>query len=433
MIAPLLTRRLSDLAAAIRRRDISSETLTGACLERIAERDGALHAWAHMDEEAALATARALDAQEPVGPLHGIPIGIKDITDVAGMPTSCGSPIYKDAIAHTDAPSVALLRKAGAVIVGKTVTVEFAGSQPSPTVHPIDDAHTPGGSSSGSAVAVADRHVPAATGTQTGGSIIRPAAYCGVVGFKPSFGAIPFAGSKCASWSLDTFGVLTRTSEDARLLLSALQDEQPSNAGDKAIRPRRIGILAPDLHRPSPDQALAMGKVSASLADSGVDIEVLPLPFEGDEALAARQTICRYEMVRSFAHELRTAPSLLSDHMRADLEEGRRISQGTYIKALRFAETARRRAGALMNSVDAVLTHATEGEAPRGLASTGPSTFQSMWTLLYFPCVSMPVAKGTRGLPISVQLVGSLHNDARLLSHTAWLEATLISANRQYA
>lgn len=431
MPTPLYARSIKDLTAAIRRKEFTAEAVTAACLERAFAQNGTLCAWAHLDADRALAAARALDNAAPMGPLHGIPVGIKDITDVAGMPTTCGSPIYTDNIAFADAPCVAQLRKAGAVILGKTVTVEFAGSQPSPTRNPGNLAHTPGGSSSGSAAAVADLHVPAATGTQTGGSIIRPAAYCGAVGFKPSFGALPFTGTKCASWSLDTFGVLTRTSSDARLMFDAILGEVSPD--EIAIRPRRIGILATDLHRQTADQALAMGKVSSSLADGGVEIEVLPPTFDRDEALKARQTIARYEMVRSFAYETSTASTLLSDHMHADLEAGRRISRGTYIKALRYADTARRQIGALLKSVDAVMTHATEGEAPFGLADTGPSTFQSAWTLLHLPCLSLPVAVGPNGLPISIQLVGATHEDVTLLSHVAWLEAALAAADRQHA
>jgi amidase len=424
------TTAASALAGMIRDGETTSEEVVAACLGRALSREGDLRAWAHLDAEAALAQARERDRAPPLGPLHGVPVAVKDLTDTADAPTGYGSPIYAGHRPRADAPPVALLREAGAVVLGKTVTVEFAASEPGPTRNPHDRGRTPGGSSSGSAAAVADGQVPLATGTQTGGSVVRPAAYCGVVGLKPSFGDIAVCGTKCASWSLDTFGLFARDVADAHLFRSVLNGSWAGPGGGAAptpgrADPPRIGVVW-DLAEEAEASALdALDRASAALARRGAAVREARLPLDLRRVVAAQRVIARYETARSLAHERLRERAALSPRLAAELEEGLAIPGSRYRDALRFAAEARAAVAAVFADLDALATFAAAGEAPLGLGSTGSATFGAAWTLLHLPAIALPAGRGPAGMPLSVQMVGPFLGDEALLDAAAWAEPAL--------
>lgn len=419
-----------EAAAAIARGELSSQELVASCLERIAARDDAVMAWAHLDPDQGLAQARAADARDPVGPLHGVPVGLKDIIDVAGMPTGFNSPIYPDYVPTADAACAAMIRKAGGIILGKTVTTEFANRHPGPTRNPHDPGRTPGGSSSGSAAAVADRQVPLGIGTQTSGSIIRPAAFCGIVGYKPSFGEISRVGVKQQSGSLDTLGLCGRTVADVELFRAALagipyRPEAPSGFSFRAA------ICRPSDWEMAEDGSRdAVEAAARRVAEAGAGVVELALP----EPLFAtglddHRRIANFEAARNFGHEKR----LFRDKLSRELDEGRIVdgeqcSVEEYIAAQRRAEAMRAWMDEAFDGFDVVLTLSAAGEAPSGLARTGDARFNSLWTLLYTPCLTLPVGKGLSGMPLGVQLVGRRFEDEKLFSIASSIE-TLLSSN----
>jgi amidase len=404
-----------------------AEDVTRACLDRIAAREPAVCAWAHLDAEQALGQARALDAAGVRGPLHGVPIGIKDVFDTADMPTRMGSPLYENFQPAADASAVALLRAAGAVILGKTVTAEFAGVAPGPTANPHNAAHTPGGSSSGSAAAVADMMAPIALGTQTGGSVQRPASFCGVVGFKPSYGRINRAGLKPAAESLDTIGWLARSVDDIALLDDVLSGAAPAPL--VRARPAKIGLCRTPLwDTTQAETRAAVEQAAARLADAGIAVQACDLPPEFDRLLPVHRLVNDYERARGMAHEWRIARDRISPQLSASIERGQRIAHADYLDALRAAETLRRRFDAIAAGHAALLAPCVPGVAPEGLASTGNSALQSIWTLLHVPTLGLPTHRGPHNLPVSIQLVGARHADAALLRAGAWIHAVLTGA-----
>jgi Asp-tRNA(Asn)/Glu-tRNA(Gln) amidotransferase A subunit family amidase len=397
-----------------------------ASLAAIAARDGQLHAWAALDPELARRQARTLDAGPVRGVLHGIPVGVKDIFDTADFPTEYGSPIYKGHRPAADAACVAAARAAGAVIIGKTVTTEFATMVPAATVHPRDPRRTPGGSSSGSAAAVAAGMVRFAYGTQTVGSIVRPAAYCGVVGYKPSYGFLSRSGMKMGAESLDTPGVIARSVADAALLVSAsaMRPELPYTS---TIEKPRLGVCcSPNWSHMSKEGAEAFENAVEHLEEEGatmIDAE-LPDSFAGLDAAAA--LILNYEMARGLAYEAANHRSQVSSILLERVAAGAATPYRDYANALQYAAECRRQLAKHAAGVDAIVTPAATGEAPLGLGSTGDTAMNRLWTLLHGPCITVPAGDGPNGMPLGVQLVrpyGGDRADALVLAVARWVES----------
>jgi Asp-tRNA(Asn)/Glu-tRNA(Gln) amidotransferase A subunit family amidase len=411
----------SQAAALIATGQLSSVELVQSCLDRIAQRESTLRAWSYLDPDQAIQQARARDAATPVGPLHGIPIAVKDVIDASGMPTGVGSPIYDGYRPHADAACVAALRAAGAVILGKTVTAEFAGVSPGATTHPLAPDHTPGGSSSGSAVAVADCMVPVAFGTQTGGSILRPAAFCGIVGFKPSFGTISRAGLKMAAESLDTIGLMARDIDDIDMSWSALVGREQGPLPPRDTSPRLLLFRDHRWGRATPDTAAALESTARDLQARGAIIEELPVPDGFAELSEARAIINGYERARALAWEWNHHADRISPAMSRIVADGRSVSYEHYIGAIHVAERWRSWFAGASDGCDGVLAPAVNGEAPKGLGSTGDASFQEIWTLLGVPSITLPLSTGRSGLPVGVQFVGRHLADATLLRLAKWV------------
>lgn len=415
-----------ELAAALRARELRAIDVTEACLARIAARDTDIHAWACVDSDYARRQAAELDAQPVRGPLHGVPIGVKDIFDTADLPTEYGSPIYRGHRPAADAACVSLARAAGAVVLGKTVTTEFATYSPAATVNPRDRAHTPGGSSSGSAAAVADEMVPLAFGTQTAGSIVRPASYCGIVGYKPTYGMIARAGIKLLAESLDTVGVLARNVADAALLVGAVtgRDEllELRPAGDGLT----IGVCRThEWDCVQPASRAAFEEAGTLLAASGADVRPLDLPETFAGLGRAHGDIFGYETLRSLAHERRTHARALTPRLLRELEAGDAVTAARYDAAQQLARACRQELAALMADCRVLIAPSATGEAPRGLESTGSPVMNAVWTLLHVPSVNVPFGRGTHGLPLGLQVIGPPGRDAETLAAAAWIHERL--------
>ena len=413
----------SDAARALARRELSAEQLLRDCLARIAEREPEVRAFVHLDAEGALAQARALDAGPIRGPLHGLPLAVKDIFDTFDMPTECGSPIFAGHRPRVDAAAVALCREAGAVVIGKTVTTELANMTAGVTRNPFNPAHSPGGSSSGSAAAVADCMVPLSLGTQTAGSIIRPAACCGIVGVKPSFGRVPRAGVKPNADSMDTVGGFGRTVADAALLASVLtgdarlRDEPPPAA-------LRVGLAqGPDWAQAEDDVVGAWDRAVRALAPQASRCEDAVLPRDFADVAAVQAAIQAHETATALADEHRRHRERLSPALLDLLDRGRSIDAATI--AAHQARAARWRAevDALFDRYDVLLAPSAVDEAPAGLQFTGDPVFCRPWSLLGLPCVHLPFARGASGLPVGLQLVGRHGDDHRLLAAAQWCMA----------
>jgi len=410
-----------EAARQIAAGSLSSEALVTACIDRILERDNLVRAWVCVDTEGAQRAARACDASAATGPLHGVPVAVKDVIDVHGLPTEMGSPIYAGYHPLADASCVALLRAAGAVILGKTVTAEFAGIAAGPTRNPLSPTRTPGGSSSGSAAAVADYMVPIAFGTQTGGSILRPASYCGVLGFKPSYNTVNRAGLKFAAESFDTIGHLARSVEDIDLVWRVLTGQPQRALPDLQSPPRLALFLTHYWHRASPETVAAIASVTTRLAADGIIVEDIAVP-DGFEILSdARRTINNYERARAMSWEWHNRRDEISPQLSQVIADGSIIKFEDYVEAKKLVEHWRHWFAAETHSYDAVLTPAADGEALEGIESTGSSAFQEVWTMLHVPAISLPLAQGPNGLPVGVQFVGKLHRDNELLALSKWL------------
>lgn len=435
--------RAAELSAAAARKlmdegHLSAEELVQDCLARIRELEPQVQAWTYLDEDHALAQARTADERRreghAVGPLHGIPVGIKDIIDTGDMPTENGSPLYAGRTPREDAAAVAKLRAAGAVILGKTVTTECAYFHPGKTRNPHNLEHTPGGSSSGSAAAVAAGMVPLALGTQTNGSVIRPAAFCGAYGFKPSHGLVPRSGILQLSRTLDHVGVMARSIEDVALAMETLAgwdagdpDTRPGAripfaaiaAGEPPIRPTLAFIKTPHWERVDAEAKEALGELVEALGDAVEEIDLFP---SAGEAWDWQKTIMEAEMAHNFAREWRDGRDRLSEPLRALIERGSEVKAVDYQRALSLIGPMQESFEELFTQrYDAILTPAAPGAAPRGLASTGDPRFCTLWTLAGLPALSMPLLRGSGGMPIGVQLVGRRHFDARLLRTARWV------------
>ncbi|HXG03201.1 MAG TPA: amidase [Candidatus Binatia bacterium] len=426
---------------------LTAEELTRACLARIEQRDAEVQAWAFLDPDHALAQARAADdhrlAGRPTGPLHGVPVGVKDIFDTADMPTENGSVLHAGRTPSRDAAVVARLRAAGAVILGKTVTTEFATYTPGKTRNPHHPGHTPGGSSSGSAAAVAAGMVPLAIGSQTNGSVIRPAAFCGVWGFKPTHGLIPRTGALLLSRTLDHVGVFARTLEDVALALEVCvgwdegdPDTRPRArvpfrevaAEEPPLLPMFAFVKTPHWERTAPDTRAAFAELVDRL---GPQVEEVDLSASAADAWAWHRTIMQAEMALNLEREWERGRDRLSPSLREQLEAGRRITALDYQRAVRAIRPLHEGLRDLFEQrYDAILTPAAPGTAPAGLDFTGDPVFCTLWTLAGMPALNVPLLVGDNGLPLGVQLVGPRHGDARLLRTARWLVARLASEAR---
>lgn len=424
-----MTRPIPTALAAARAIDaghLTAEALIRACLDRIAEREPFVHAWTYLAGDAALAEARALDRQGSAGPLKGLPIGVKDIIDTGDMPTAYGSALYAGHRPIRDAACVALARSAGAIVLGKTVTTEFAYYDPGPTANPHNLAHTPGGSSSGSAAAVGDAMVPLAFATQTAGSIIRPASFCGCVGYKPSFGTLDLTGVRPLASSLDTLGVMTADVADAGFLVSVLASRPKLRVDGKPLEKPRIGLWRTaewDAAEPAMQRNLL--EAADRLKKSGCTVTELALPAPFERLAKAQWTIMVFETARSVHPEMRVTPERVSAVMRSYVEEGNAIAIEDYDAAKELKREGLAVFAQAFTDVDAILTLPAPGEAPIGLAATGDPIFNRTWTLLGVPCLTLPYGHGLHGLPLGVQLVGRPSGDAPLLSAGAFIEQAL--------
>ncbi len=397
-----------EAARRIERGELSAQALIRSCLERIDAREKEVGAWVFVDKNPKV----SLD----VKPLYGIPIGVKDIFDTADMPTEHGSPIYAGNRPHADAAPVALAKRAGGTILGKTVTAEFATFVPRGTRNPRDLARTPGGSSSGSAAAVADCMVPLAFGTQTAGSVIRPGSYCGVVAYKPTYNTLPRAGVKPNADALDTVGLYARSVEDVAFFVEALVGLSTGQIG----RPR-IGLCRTwEWHEVQPEMAAAFDSAARRL--DAVEVR-LPDSFKG--LRAAHTAIIRFEGARSLADECRRFPQLVDPALRKRCELGYAIPWPDYAGAREAARQARMRLDDAFAGCDVLIAPAATGEAPLGLASTGDVAMNVVWTLLHAPCVSLAVMQTPSGLPLGLQVIGRIGDDARTLACASWIEGAL--------
>jgi Asp-tRNA(Asn)/Glu-tRNA(Gln) amidotransferase A subunit family amidase len=408
-----------QIARQIAAREITAEAVVRDCLARIDAREPTVHAWASLDREHALAQARELDRGPIRGPLHGVPIGVKDVIDTADLPTEMGSPIFAGNRPRADAACVAIVRAAGAVILGKTVTAELAGVGPGATTNPHNPLHTPGGSSSGSGAAVADHMVPVAFGTQTGGSVLRPASFCGVIGFKPTFGRYNRRGLLPAAESLDTIGTLARSLEDVALLDDVLVGRPASER--KFDGAPSIGVARTHLWETAqPAGQQAIEDAARRLAAAGARVREVVLPKEFEGLNRARARISYYERARAIGWEWTHHRDRISSQLRPQIEAGLALPYAEYAEAMRLAGACRERAAELFEAVDVVLTPCVTGEAPVTLISTGDVRFQENWTLLHMPALCLPTYRGSTGLPIGIQLVAAREADDRLLAIGAW-------------
>ena len=402
---------------------LTAEALVQACLEQ-ARAGAEIKAWAWLDPEQALAQARAVDRAGRKGRLGGVPVGVKDIIDTVDMPTEHGSPIYRGNRPFADAACVALIRTAGGVILGKTVTTEFANRHPGPTVHPHNAEHTPGGSSSGSAAAVADFQVPLALGTQTGGSVIRPAAFCGVIGYKPSFGEFSRVGIKMQCHNLDTLGVICRSLEDVALLRGVLLVQEPHRVDRNSATPRIGFCRTPAWEHADGDTHALLERTAAVLSAGGAAVEEVTL--KPADILDHHRRIFEFEAARNYAYEYDVHGEQVSQALREGLlAPGRALPLAAYIEAIEMAEAFRRNLDDVFTRVDVLLAPSAVGEAPEGLSSTGDPRFNAIWTLAWTPCLTLPAGNGRKGLPLGIQLVGARFRDEALLDAAAWVEAQL--------
>lgn len=414
-------------ASAMEYGELRAGDVIDSTLETIAAHENDVHAWQAYDAARARAAAQAIDAGAPSGRglLSGIPLGVKDIIDTVDFPTAYGSPIYRDHRPARDAACVALAREQGGIVVGKTVTTEFAYFAPGPTANPHALGHTPGGSSSGSAAAVASGMVPLAFGSQTAGSLIRPASYCGVWGFKPSHGLFSLAGVGGMAQTLDTLGWLARHVDDLALMRAALL-RAPLRLPQEGSHAPRIAVCRTfDWDMATDDTAKAIDLTAQALSRAGVQTSDLVLPSALAGVTQAQRQIQAFEAARALAAEWAAHSAALSPSLTTLIEEGIACPVEQYEQALRVAADARLALADVFRDYDAILAPSAPGEAPAGLAATGDPVFSRMWTLLHAPCLNVPAARGSHGLPVGVQLVGAWLDDARLLDIAKWIAKRL--------
>jgi amidase len=419
-IKPLNELTATEVVAAISEGHTTCEAVVRACLDRIAAREAEVHAWATLDPDAALVSARAFDRSGKRGPFAGVPFGVKDIIDTFDMPTEWGTPIHKGRQPERDAACVALSRKSGGVLLGKTVTTEFANLHPGPTRNPHDLTRTPAGSSSGSAAAVADFMVPIAIGTQTTGSTIRPASFCGVFGYRPTWGEHRMHGVMEASGSLDTLGVLSRSVPDIALYRDVLLGIPPESM-PKIERPHVALCRSHVWDQIEPVTRSLVEDAAFRLARAGARVTEFTLPAEFELLNDAHRSISSFEFARTFTFEIENHWNEISDTLRGGrLHDGLAGSFSRYIEAKQLADECRRRLDALLGGIDVLLTPAAFGEAPVGMPAFAGVPLYQIWTTLHVPAISIPVFKGPAGMPIGAQLIAKRHDDRKLFACAQW-------------
>ena len=422
----------AEAARRIRAGTLSPSNLLAACLKRTDAVEPAVAAWVRLDRDAAarVAVQRDIEAREGrfMGPLHGVPLALKDIFDAAGVPTTAGAPAWATRTPAVDAPAVAALRGAGAVPMGKLATTPFAYLDPSATRNPWNPEHTPGGSSSGPAAAVAARMVPLALGSQTVGSVLRPAAYCGVVGLKPTHGRISAAGVLELAGSLDHVGVLARTVEDCALALAVLAggDPAPDDYIGAVVDPAapRLGVLAPFLARATPEMGKHLEAVTRRLAAAGALLEDVTLPAAFASIYDVGATVLRAEAAAAHAPLFPAHAAEYPPRIKELIELGHAISAPVYLAAQAARRQVREAVGAIAARYDAFLLPTIGAPAPRGLGSTGDPSFCSPWSFLGMPAITLPTGV-EGGLPLAIQLVAAPWSEARLLAAAAWCERVI--------
>ncbi len=419
---------IGDAARRIAGGELTSLALVESCLARIAEHEPEVRAWRHLDAEAARQQARDCDAADtPAGPLHGVPIGVKDLIDTADLPTGYGSPIYDGNRPNEDAACVTRLRAAGAVILGKTVTTEFATFKPPVTRNPHNKERTPGGSSSGSAAAVASGMVGAALGSQTTGSVIRPAAFCGTVGFKPSFGAIDLKGVKPLSRDLDTLGTFARSVADAALVARVIADSRGplGQAPAGFLPPPSVALCrTPDWPHAEPSTTALLEELMTRLAAAGAPTGEVVMEGAFAELAAAQNVIMKAQASAMLKRERESERDKLSPGLATMLDEGAEMPRNSLNAAMATFTRCRVEARNLFGGYDLLLTPAAPGEAP-ARETTGDPMFNRVWTALHVPCLTLPAADGPSGMPLGVQLVGRVGDDGRLIAWARWIEEIL--------
>ena len=431
---------VADAAAQIRQGALSPVALAESLLARIDALDSDLQAWVTIDREAVLAAARHSEndvkSGAPLGPIHGVPVGLKDIFYTAGMLTACGSKVYADFVPDFDATCVAKIKAAGGIILGKAVTTEFATSDPSPTHNPWNLEHTPGGSSSGSSAAVAARMVPAALGSQTGGSTCRPAAYNGIVGLKPTYGRISRYGVVPVSWSLDHVGILTRTVADAALMLQVMSGEDSNDPGSLRLpvpdfsaqmaehdRPPRIGLVRQYYQDYSTPEIWAHTEAVANqLAEAGAEVEEIDLPDSFARVHSFQRVVMNVDCAAFHEANHRTRAADYGPRIRAGMEMGMLIPTATYLKAQRLRRQFRADMNEMASKVDVVMTPATPAPAPKDLNTTGDAAYQVPWTAAGLPTVVVPTGLSELGMPMAVQFGGPWAEEGRVLGASQWCE-----------
>lgn len=435
---------LAEAASLIRSREISAAELVEAYLGRIDVLETHLRAWARVDRSGALEAASRADEElargGARGPLQGLPVGIKDVYRTAELETSAGSKVLAGSIPERDATAVERLKAAGAVVLGKTACTEFAANDPAPTCNPWNPAHTPGGSSSGSAAAVAARMCPATLDTQTAGDVVRPAAYCGIVGLKPTYGLISRHGSIPVAWSVDTAGVLARSVEDAALLLGVLAGHDPLDPSSSSrsvsdynetlegqLEPPRLGILRGYFYEAATDEVRNHAeRVAQLLGRDGARIEEVTIPEDLLERSHAAHRVVVFSECAAYHQE--TFSKCSEDYgpkIRQLVELGLTTPAVSYLQAQRFRRHFGRKVGGVLEQVDALIVPSIPEPAPQGLGNTGDRRFQIPWTLAGLPVVALPTGLSQEGLPLGIQLVGSPFEDGRLLAAARWCEEAL--------
>ena len=418
--AGLNTLDVGSAVARLAAGEITSEALVADCLKRIAARDTDLCAWAFIDPELALIQARQCDGETPRGPLHGVPVGIKDILDTKDMPTEYGSVIHRGHRPVSDTRCVTALRNAGAVILGKTVTTEFASPVPIGVRNPHDFGRSPGVSSSGSAAAVADYMVPVALGTQTGGSVILPAAFCGVFGFKGSLNAIDRGGIRHLRPSLDTLGFMTRSAEDMAIIYGALTASTVT-PGDQPQSPR-IGICrTPWWDSAAPETDTAIETAERKLANIGAEVARVELPEVFANAEETFRVISSVEGVSALEEELANQFDVMNHWIKAGAEACLSWSDSDLQAAQTHAEKCRSVLGGIFDEFDVILTASTVGEATEDLVGISDSCFNRIWTMMHGPCVTIPAYSGPNGMPVGIQVVGRPGDDANVIEIAGWI------------
>ena len=407
---------LAELQRQIDSGELSADAAIAQSREAIEAHDKTIGAFVCRTENVRAASA---------GPLRGIAVGIKDIIDTSDLPTEMGSSIYRGWRPRADAPVVMMLKQAGASIVGKTTTTAFASRDPTATLNPRNQNHTPGGSSSGSAAAVAAGMIPLALGTQTGGSVIRPASFCGVAAIKPSFRLLPTVGVKCYSWTLDTVGLFAAGVEDLARGLSAMTN-RPELVPGAAMRTPRIGIVTQDFAGlPEAASAEALRIAADAAGGAGASVRTLALPEVVAEAWRAHETVQEFEAHQALAWEYLTQYDAMPPLLRAKLDESRGIPPADYDAARRIANQGRKALAKIFDDIDVLLTFSAPGAAPKGLASTGDTRFNKLWTLMGVPCVNIPATIADGGLPVGVQVIARFGDDAGALKAARFVEEAL--------